>query len=214
MGFRSLDLYNEGQLPIPDYYVNDYTNCPNAMSYKPIDVSGLQADVDAQFTALTTEAEQEIEGITTGLNTLDDDWGAKYISINNKGIDIVRVDTFTPMLTDIQKEIEEQHEKCSKVISQIVSGTAEVEAYLSAIDAHYQTYLQVKQEKEQTDNNLSNARRSLSYEQQKEQPSSSRISELQTDINYYEGQSNKLGEEIHKYEGNKINEPEGQWVLA
>ena len=213
MGFTQLQMYSESSLPKPGW-IGEYTICEGASSYKPYDVSSLQSDVDAKFSALITQSDTDISSLSTGLDTLADDWGAKYISFDSSGIDIVRVDTFTPYLNDVKTEIESQQEKCNAVISSIISGTKEVETYLSKLEANNQAYAKAKSDLSTAQTNLSNAQRSLNEENNKEKPSTRRIIELNNDITKFDGQVQRLRELVSKYETSKIPEPEGQWVLG
>ena len=210
----ALDIYAEGSLPEITGTWDQYTNCANAMNYKPFDVSNLQSDVNKQFETLISNAEEDIRNINGNLNTLDDDWGSKYISIEGKGLDIVRVEVFSKYLNKVTKEIEKNKEKCEKLISQIVTGTENVNSYLESLNKNYQQYLQEKENLKTAQDNLSKAQSALETEQAKEKPDASTISRLNSDINKFSGEVDKYQDLVNVYELYKIEEPEGQWVVG
>ncbi len=213
MAFSPLSEYSEGVVPEVGT-ASPYTICENIDSYKPIDVSGLKSAVSEAMLDAIDNSRNKQKHINDKIIELSDEWGMKFISINNQDLNIVDEENYKKGLDTVKDSLKEQKERCDKLVDIIVSKTEDVKAYLNRIKENNKKYAELKKEL----NNLYSSEKhyvnSYNQEASKENPNTSTLSSLDSRL-FAIRRIIKTKEELLKlYESNKIDSPNGSWVLG
>ncbi len=206
MAFAPLSEYSEGSLPECGFAA-PYHYCSNAMSYRPIDVSGLSAAVSEKFQTANDSVIDVQEVITGQIETLSEEWGSKFAAIDGKDLGIVDVNSFGNRLLTVTQNIADQQSKCESVISMIISKTEEVNSYLAQLEQTYQEYKNYEAERD----SFLEERNALAS-QCNASTDSETIASLKTQISGLDSSISNLNQLLSSFVD--INEPDGSWVLG
>ncbi len=206
MAFVQLNEYNEGSLPecgvaIPYHY------CSNAMSYKPIDVSGLSAAISQEFQTANDNIVNVQESITNQIKMLGEEWGTKFAAIDGKDLGIVDANSFGDRLSQVTSGVTDQQSKCEAIVSTIVSKTAEINSYLAELEQIYQEYKQHEAER----NSFMEERNAI-VGQIHNSTDQNTIASLSSQVSSLDSKIDNLNRLLDSYVD--IHEPDGSWVLG
>jgi len=213
MGFKSLSEYSNGNLP-KVYSCNSYTICENIESFKPFDVSGLKSAINQKTEEMQTALSNRQRSIMSNINSLSTEWGTKYISINGNDLNIVNSNYCSEKVKDIGKNADSQVENIDALVSDIVSLTESVNEYIEKIVNNNNKYKEKLDEKAKLKKSYDDTSDEIQKEYKKEKPNAGRISSLNTQLRELYSKMVDVDAEIKKYEKNKIDEPEGSWVVG
>ena len=208
-----LEIYNNGSLPTAGI-ATEYTWCENALSYKPADVSGLSSMFSGLSQSLTQDFAEQVKNTKANLVSLDDEWGTKFISINNESLNIVRQTNYEEQLSKIDAYITEAVEKCNQLVEVITSKTEEINEYLNKLEINCQKKKELDDVIARNNQQIDNFNTLIQVEQAKEQPNASVIAEYQVQKDSVASELSRNEEERNKYDENKLDEPDGQWVVG
>ena len=213
MGFKPLSEYSKGNLP-KVYSYNNYTICENIESYKPFDVSGLPDVIKNNETIMQTDLDDGQRSIMENINSLSTEWGTKYISIDGKDLKIVNCDFCSEKVNAIVQKADNQIEEINAIISDIVNLTESANEYVDKIINNNKEYKNKLKEKNDLIQSYNETIREIENENAKENPNTGKINALNERINDLSIKINDLDYLIDIYETNRIDEPEGSWIIG
>ena len=212
MAFIPLDEYSECNLPAIGI-ISKYTICHNVSKYRPYDVSGLKDAVTTAIDSAINDVELCNKGLNNDIESLSDAWGEKYIKIDGNGLDFVNVDEFRGNFKLIVKSLEEQKTRCNEIVNAIISKTKEVNDYLDKIISNNTDYKKIKDSLEECKDNLSNLKSLYNNENAKVDKDYDYLRSLSQKISTMNNKITLLKNEVKIYEENKLDSPDGSWVL-
>lgn len=213
MAFSELSEYSEGVFPECGA-ASAYTICEGALSYKPIDVSGLQGAIDSAIQTAMNNTNDNIDNISGKVNILADEWGKKYIAIDKKDLNIVDPENYSTNFDSINNNFLEQKNRCDEIVHTIVSKTESVNSYLEQLEENNKKYEELKEKYNNLNQDRNNLIGRLNSELSREQPNQGTIYSLENKINILEAELSWIDSEIKKYEAARIDSPDGSWVLG
>ena len=208
-----LEIYSSGTLPTSGV-ATEYTWCENALSYKPADVSGLSSIFSELSQRLTQDFADQVKDAKSNLESLNDEWGTKFISMNNESLNIVREDNFEESFSKIDQNITEEIEKCNQLVEVITSTTEEINEYLNQLESNCQKKKELDEAIARQKQQIDNYSALIQAEQAKEQPNTSAIANYQSQKNIVVSELNRNQILSNKYQENRLDEPDGQWVVG
>ena len=213
MSFSPLSEYSEGSFPSCGS-ATSYTICEGVSGYKPIDVSGLKGTIDSAFDTAMADSDSNQEQIKGRVNDLSNEWGTKFISIDNKDLNIVNLDTFVEDINIINKNLDEQKNRCNEIVSTIVTKTDHVNDYLKVIEENNKKYEKVKQELEKYERREADLINRYNSIANRENPSLGSLSLINSQLSSVRSLIKFYSLEVKKYEAARIDSPDGSWVLG
>lgn len=213
MSFSQLSEYSEGALPHCGT-ATAYTICDGVSAYNPIDVSGLKAAIDSAMDNALNNAESSSKKIEKGVQDLAVEWGVKFISIDRKDLNIVDPVNYQKGIDTVTTSLKEQQERCNEIVTSIVNKTEDVKDYLKTIEENNKRYEETKSKLEEQKNQLNNLVNSYNNERSKEEPNASTLASLGNSITLVKQRIDELQLEVTKFEGARIDSPDGSWVLG
>ena len=145
------------------------------------------------------------------ITSLGDEWGQKFISIDEKDIGIVVPEQFQDDYDNITNHIQEQVDRCKTLVSDVSNRLDEVKLYVQGLEENLKTFNDLRNKKISLESSISDCEYSISNEYSKEQVNSIVISNLQVKKNSYETELASVNLKISQY--NMIDEPDGQWIV-
>lgn len=214
MGFVAMSEYSPGNYPTFSYVSNEYVNCSNAMTYRPIDVSGLKSAVSGSFDSLLDNLKSDFKGLNNEFGDLKDCFGTKFIAINGSELGMVDVDSLNEYLDTFNNTLATERDKIMEIVDVIVSKTEAVNDYLQQLQDNYDKYLSLKNEYNDYTDDYNNYVREYEQEASKSTPDSGLLSTYSVFIDNIGVRLKELEAELSFYENNKLTSPEGSWVLG
>ena len=213
MAFSEMTEYSEGNFPVPGV-CSEYTLCENASAYKPIDVSGLSGAVSDSLDALMTDADNSEKIIENWISTLSTEWGVKYIELNDNRLDIVNEENYGNNISSLKGNINEQKARCEEIVNTIVGKTSLVTAYLNALEENKRAYEEVLRSIDICNNDIQRLENSNRRELNKEHPDYGLVQANNAKLPRLYEELNNLNSKKGLYEANRIDSPDGSWVLG
>ncbi len=213
MAFSPLKEYSEGNVPEVGT-ANMYTICDSIESYKPIDVSGLKSAISKAITDTIDNSKNKQKRIKDGIVELSEEWGTKFISIDNDDLNIVDEDNYQKGLDKVSDSLKEQKERCDKLVDLIIDKTEEAKAYIKRIQDNNKNYEELKQKLNKLYNEKDALINSYNAEARKENSNQGTLMNLNFEINSIKSDISAKETELRKYESSKIDSPDGSWVIG
>ncbi len=211
MGFVNMKEYSENNLPKAGS-ASEYVVCESISNYHPFDISGAFDAIESACSEVISSSNDYCNDLKDKITSLGDEWGQKFISINEKDIGIVVPEQFQDDYDNITSHIQEQVDRCKTLASDVSNRLDEVKLYVQKLEENLKIFNDLRNKKSSLESSISNCERSISAEYSKEQVNSSVISNLQVKKNGYEAELASVNSKISQY--NMINEPDGQWIVA
>lgn len=209
MSFVNINEYGEYKLPIAGN-VTKYTVCESIDSYKPYDVGDVSSSID--YVCENIKEVNHCDGLNKNLSDLNEQWGEKFIAIDGKNIGIVLPDEFNTQFESITEHINEQADRCEKIVGDIVSRLQEVNEYYNQLKSNLDEYKKLLSDKESYENEIARYDNLIISESAKEKVDSANLSKLFSSKNSCEVNLRNVNTELDKY--TIIPEPEGQWIVV
>jgi len=207
-----MSVYKLRALPTIGVINNSFTNCPNTDRYKPINVSPLRNEL-VKTNVVDKWNNNYVKDFESSLVSLRETFGTDFISIDGKALDFAKKEKFETYFDQIIPAIEEQNKKYLSFVDTLIEKTEEVNKYLDNLKENHMKY----QEKKKELSKLNAKLRRLEAQAQ----AAYLDPDGQHELNYLDRKISKLKSEISNkkyivnlYERNKIEKPNGSWVLA
>lgn len=210
MGFVNMKEYSENNLPQAGS-ATEYVVCESISKYHPYDISGVVDAIDSTCSEVISNSNDYCNDLKDKITSLGDEWGQKFISIDEKDIGIVVPEQFQDDYDNITNHIQEQVDRCKTLVSDVSNRLDEVKLYVQKLEENLKTFNDLRNKKNSLESSISNCEYSISNEYSKEQVNSIVISNLQVKKNSYETELASVNLKISQY--NMIDEPDGQWIV-
>ncbi len=208
MSFVNINEYGEYKLPSAGN-ATKYTVCESIDNYKPYDIGDVLTTINNSCNKIKDDT--YCDDMNKQVGYLNSEWGEKFIAIDGKGIGIVLPDEFNTQFESITEHINEQADRCEKIVGDIVSRLQEVNEYYNQLKSNLDEYKKLLSDKESYENEIARYDNLIISESAKEKVDSANLSKLFSSKNSCEVNLRNVNTELDKY--TIIPEPEGQWIV-
>lgn len=209
MSFVNIEEYGEYKLPTAGN-ATKYMICKNIDSYKPYDIGNVSETINSLCNEI--KEDKQCDEANEKVKTLGTEWGTNFIAIDGNDIGIVIPDEFNTQFESIYSHINEQAERCEKIVSDISSRLEDVNSYYNKLKTNLDEYNKLLSDKTNYENEVARYANLISNETSKEETNSSNLSNLYSSKNECELKLGNINAELGKY--TIISEPDGQWIVG
>ena len=212
MAFSRLYKYSDGAFPQAGT-ATDYTLCENISSYLPFDIGDAKGAINSELDKINSLKSETTSKINSSISKLDEEWGKKFISINDNGLDFVQPTEMKSVFSEIDSDSNGEIEKCKNVVESVESGLSEVKGYVNKLQQNLEKYKKLVEDLNNAKSRANNISTQINSLKNSENPDNTSINSLENDLSDIYANIQTLSNEVGLYESSKISEPDGQWIV-
>ena len=212
MAFSRLNKYSDGAFPQAGT-ATDYTLCENISSYLPFDIGDAKGAINSELDKINSLKSETTSKINSSISKLDEEWGKKFISINDNGLDFVQPTEMKSVFSEIDSDSNGEIEKCKNVVESVESGLSEVKGYVKKLQQNLEKYKKLVEDLNNAKSRANNISTQINSLKNSKNPNNTSINSLENDLSGVYANIHTLSIEIDLYESSKITEPDGQWIV-
>ena len=212
MAFSRLNKYSDGAFPQAGT-ATDYTLCENISSYLPFDIGDAKGAINSELDKINSLKSETTSKINSSISKLDEEWGKKFISINDNGLDFVQPTEMKSVFSEIDSDSNGEIEKCKNVVESVESGLSEVKGYVNKLQQNLEKYKKLVEDLNNAKSRANNISTQINSLKNSENPDNTSINSLENDLSDIYANIQTLSNEVGLYESSKISEPDGQWIV-
>ena len=212
MAFSRLNKYSDGAFPQAGT-ATDYTLCENISSYLPFDIGDAKGAINSELDKINSLKSETTSKINSSISKLDEEWGKKFISINDNGLDFVQPTEMKSVFSEIDSDSNGEIEKCKNVVESVESGLSEVKGYVKKLQQNLEKYKKLVEDLNNAKSRANNISTQINSLKNSKNPNNTSINSLENDLSGVYANIQTLSNEVGLYESSKISEPDGQWIV-
>ena len=112
----------------------------NASSFKPADTSAAESAVNEAMTELVTGFTEDVNKFSSVIESMADNFGTKFITINEKRLGFVDQDAFLALTNRGKVAIEDAQTAATEFFGKCNSGNSSINSWLTSLTSNYNTY--------------------------------------------------------------------------
>ena len=82
----------------------DYTLCENISNYIPYDIGDASSVINKELDKINSLKSNHTSEIKTSINELDEEWGKKFVSVNDSGLNFVQPSEMENIFSEIDND--------------------------------------------------------------------------------------------------------------
>ena len=212
MSFKRLSKYSKDMLPQAGNFT-DYTLCENISNYIPYDIGDASSVINKELDKINSLKSNHTSEIKTSINELDEEWGKKFVSVNDSGLNFVQPSEMENIFSEIDNDSNDEINKCKSLVENIKSGLTNVKEYVEKLQNNLEKYKMIVENLNNAKSRARDITSQINYIQGNDNPDYNTINSLNSDLSNANFDIQKLSIEVNLYESSKISEPDGQWIV-
>ena len=182
MAFSRLNKYSDGAFPQAGT-ATDYTLCENISSYLPFDIGDAKGAINSELDKINSLKSETTSKINSSISKLDEEWGKKFISINDNGLDFVQpTEMKKSVFSEIDSDSNGEIEKCKNVVESVESGLSEVKEYVKKLQQNLEKYKKLVEDLNNAKSRANNISTQINSLKNSKNPNNTSINSLENDL--------------------------------
>ncbi len=134
-----MEVYSKGSTPKLNRPGENYY-CEGATSYKAAEISGVESSVNEALNSLKAEIEQNVPNFDKLIEDLDDQFGAKFIQLNDQKLGFVDVEAFNTLSKGLTTSMEKSESNTKAFFATCTNEINNINSWLSELESNAAKY--------------------------------------------------------------------------